>query len=214
MAKPIREISRKSKKRTTYPVVIIVCEGKKTEPIYFQHFKGRHKPIRIEIAVNAAGKDYHALINEAVRVRNKYIAGTESTYTVWCVSDVDVDYKTSDNQFERNAQLKRYYKEASEHGFRIALSNPCFEIWFLLHFTYTTVQIPNYDALKKILSKYLINYEKNSDAYDLLEGKLEDAMSNAKRLKEYHERQGKVDLVDGTVNPYTNVWELVDSIYD
>jgi len=138
MAKPIRETPRGIEKRTTYPLVVIVCEGKKTEPTYFEHFRGRHKPIKIEIVTNAAGKNYDAIIAEAIKAKDKYVTGTESSYSVWCVSDVDVDYNTPDSQSAKNARLKKYSKDASRNGFKIVLSNPCFELWFLLHFAYST----------------------------------------------------------------------------
>jgi hypothetical protein len=58
MAKTIRETQRGSRKRIPHPVIIIVCEGEKTEPIYFNHFKKRDKPLRIEVVKSAAGKSY------------------------------------------------------------------------------------------------------------------------------------------------------------
>jgi len=212
MAKKIQETARGKKTKLTNPVVIIVCEGKETEPSYFENFKKRDKPLKIEIVKNAAGKSYPALIKKAVESKRKYVDGTESKWDVWCVSDVDVDYKTPDSQSARNKQLKEYAKNATDNNFKIALSNPCFEVWFLLHFTPNIGYMQDCNTVEKVLSKHLHNYQKNRDVFGLLADKLESAVSNGKKLKQYHEEKGKKDFIDVAVNPYTNVWELVESL--
>jgi len=210
MARQIRENARGSKKRTPYPVVIIVCDAEKTEPRYFSHFKRRDKPLRIEVVKDASGKDYNAVIRSAIDAKDKHIAGTESSWAVWCVSDVDVDINTPGNQSVRNNQLKEYVKKAKYNGFKIALSNPCFELWYLLHFAYTTEPKRNYDAVIKKLAKHVPNYKKTNDVYGLLADKQAAAITHAKRLNSYHDEQGKTDFMDVSVNPYTNVWDLVE----
>jgi len=215
MAKQIRETSRSKTTRSPYPVVIIVCEGEKTEPVYFNHFKkmNRNKPLHIEIVKDASGKSYTALIKKAAEAKKDYVDKTDVTeWDVWCVSDVDVDYNTPDSQSARNIQLKKYANDAKSNNFKIALSNPCFELWFLLHFECSTGNIRDYPAVKKILSKYLPDYQKNNDVYGQLSDKMETAMLNAKKLKDYHKEHGKTDYMDVSVNPYTNVWELVESL--
>ena len=213
MAKTIREAPRGGKKRNPHPIIIIVCEGEKTEPIYFNHFKKRDKPLHIIVEKSAAGKNYPALIKKAVEAKKEYIDNTDVTkWEVWCVSDVDMDYKTPDNKSARDNQLKEYAKNADDNGFRIALSNPCFEFWFLLHFIYTTGYIKDYDAVVTKLAEYLPDYKKNIDVYNILEDKQAIAINNAEKLKHHHEKQGKTDYMDTSMNPYTNVWELVNAL--
>ena len=206
-----QEIQRGRNKRHTKPVVIIVCEGKVTEPKYFGNFKGRHKPIKIEIVKGAAGKNYDALIKEADRAVHKHVIDTDGSYSVWCVSDVDVDHNTPGNYSTRNDQLKKYVAEAKSRKFEVALSNPCFELWFLLHFTPNPGYMRDYDAVKKELSVGLPNYQKNSDVYSLLAANQATAIDNAKSLEQI-QKQNKTDLMDVTVNPYTSVWKLVEAI--
>ncbi|MCL1883291.1 MAG: RloB family protein [Defluviitaleaceae bacterium] len=214
MPKPIREMPRGRNKRTPHPVVIIVCEGAKTEPTYFEKFKKRDKPLRIEIVKGAKGTSYQAVINMAVEAKEKHVGNTETKWTVWCVSDVDADPNTPYSQSSKNDQLSEYAKEAAVRGFNVALSNPCFEIWFLLHFTYTTGHLQNYDAVVKKLfaSEYLPGYQKNSDIFGVLADKQDTAINHAKKLKVYHAEQGRVDYMDCSANPYTNVWEIVESL--
>ena len=138
----------------------------------------------------------------------------KSKSIVWCVTDVDVDPNTPGNIPARNAQLKEFAEKAKENGFKIALSNPCFELWFLLHFEYTTGHMQNFEAVKQRLAvpTFLSNYEKNKDVYPQLKDKLETALQNAKQLESHYEEQGITDFLNVSVNPYTGVWELVQFI--
>ena len=98
--------------------------------------------------------------------------------------------------------------------FQIALSNPCFELWYLLHFVYSTSELPTYKAVEQKLSTpvHIPNYDKREDYFDKLEKNMDTAIKNAKKLKQFHVEQGKSNLFDVTTNPYTNVWELVEFI--
>ena len=212
MPKQIQTLPRGRNKRVPHPVVIIVCEGEKTEPTYFKHFKKRDKLLRIEIVKGAKGTSYQALINTALEAKERHVSKTESEWAVWCVSDVDADIKTPYNQSSKNSQLKEYAKKAANNGFKIALSNPCFELWFLLHFTYTTGSLQNYSAVSRKLSEYLPQYEKNSDIFNLLLDKQKTAINHAKKLKAFHIEQGKPDYMNSSVNPSTAVWELVEAL--
>jgi len=53
------------------------------------------------------------------------------------------------------------------------------------------------------------DYKKVKDVFDLLEGRLEFAKENAKKLKQHHLNHDKNDLFNIFVTPYTNVWELI-----
>ena len=47
--------------------------------------------------------------------------------------------------------------------FELAVSNPAFEFWFLLHFEETTRPFHNADELRKALEQHLPGYKKNQD---------------------------------------------------
>ena len=205
-AKKIYQPSRKSRKNTARPVVIIVCDGTRTEPIYFKNFENRERPLHVKVV--PGGKNYLELIKKGISVKGNL----ESECSVWCVTDVDADPSTPGNITARNTQLKEFAEKAKENGFRIALSNPCFELWFLLHFTYTHGSMLNYDAVKQRLIKHIPDYKKNDDYFDLLVNMQESAISNAKALAQHHTMQGVNDFINVSVNPYTGVHELIESI--
>lgn len=113
---------------------------------------------------------------------------------------------------------------AQKNKIKLGISNPCFELWYLLHFKYTTAYLKDYSSVKNILEKEtpLKNYNKNKDIYDLLKDEIPNAIQNGLELREYHERNGKTlsnvnltkqnikDIVES--NPYTNIMDLVQYI--
>ncbi|MCK5334134.1 MAG: RloB domain-containing protein, partial [Candidatus Aenigmarchaeota archaeon] len=91
-----------------------------------------------------------------------------------------------------------------------ALSNPCFELWFLLHYKLILSQISRDEALIE-LKKYIKNYKKNMDVYPILKDKQGDAIQNAKKLNKKHKDQN-IDLFNRRSNPATQVFELIEFI--
>ena len=206
MTKKIRQPSRKSRGNTARPVVIIVCDGTKTEPIYFRNFEQREKPLHVKVV--PSGKNYFDLIKKGANARRNI----ESKCTVWCVSDVDSDPNTPNYEASKNEQLMNYARIAKEEGFHIAISNPCFELWYLLHFDHHTGFMPTYKSVEQKLTVHLPDYDKSKDYFAVLMGRLDDAIKNAKKLKQHHENLEVSDFMRVSANPYTDVWRLVESI--
>jgi len=64
--------------------------------------------------------------------------------SVWVVADGDVNYNNPDPITAKDSLLSKARKMADAKGIQIALSNPCFEFWYLLHFQYTTKFFKDY----------------------------------------------------------------------
>ena len=95
---------------------LIVCEGKKTEPLYFEQFRAPGLVVKVE----GIGMNTISLVKEALRLRD------EGNYDqVWCVFDKD-DFE----QFDDAIQLAR------REGMKVAYSNQAFELWYVLHFCF------------------------------------------------------------------------------
>lgn len=116
--------SRKNQGTRKVNKVILYCEGRNTEPSYFELFKKNNcKVIPVVVSghgigscvefVEEANKKYNCLSKVQ---RNKYSQK-------WLVYDCDghEDYAVS-------------IKIARKYGFRVAFSNMCIEYWFVLHF--------------------------------------------------------------------------------
>lgn len=173
-----------------YKRYLIVCEGTKTEPQYFRHFK--HPGVNIEII--SAGKNTESLVDEAINWNEK------GEYDqVWCVFDKD-DFP--DEQFE-NA-----IRRAKKSGFKVAYSNQSFELWYVLHFEYLHTPIERKCYIDKIEHHLGIKYEKNDPKmFSLLQSSLPIAIVNADRLlNEYPESH------PGKDDPSTTVHKLVSEL--
>lgn len=201
-----RESRRRVRITPTKHVVIVVCDGAETEPIYFRNFKSRDKLFHVKVV--HSGKNYYDLIKKGILESN----GVEGACDVWCVSDVDADPNTPYNESSKNQQLKEFQEQARIHGFQIVLSNPCFELWYLLHFGYSTGKMPTYKSVEQKLNVHLPNYNKTKDYFGELSNKLDDAINNSKRLKKHHVDLGLDNFACVASNPYTDVWKLVEQI--
>ena len=109
-------LDRNEPSKLEKPTILIVCEGKNTEPSYFRQFKlstATIKPI---------GEGYNtvSLVNRAIQLSE------EKAYEqVWCVFDKD-DFNNID--FNNAIQI------AEANNFGVAYSNQAFEYWVILHF--------------------------------------------------------------------------------
>jgi hypothetical protein len=94
---------------------------------------------------------------------------------------------------------------------KIIVSNPSFEVWYLLHYEYSTRSYMNADAVIRELKKYYPGYEKTSDMYPLLKDKMDEAIARADRLENYHNAE-EHQHPDVNCNPYTDVHRLVKKL--
>ena len=153
------------------PVILIVTEGSQTEPKYFEHYRNRQTNIDIRVVgsrTSGGETDYLSLIRKAVEYQNKNQISVSEGDSVWVVADGDVNYNNPDPITAKDNLLSKARKMADAKGIQIALSNPCFEFWYLLHFQYTTKFFKDYPAVKNALTTYLPDYEKAGDVYTQL----------------------------------------------
>jgi len=178
---------RKHDTRNLYQRFLIICEGTKTEPQYFSHFK--HTGVRIEII--GTGRNTESLVDEAVKRKKD-----GEFDQVWCVFDKD-DFP--EDQFE-NA-----IKQAEKKGLKVAYSNQSFELWYVLHFEYLHTSIDRKYYLEKIEHYLNIKYTKNNpEIFSHLQKYIYTAIINAdKLLMEYPDSHPEKD------DPSTTVHKLV-----
>lgn len=132
---------RGQRRRKLKPVILIVTEGSQTEPKYFEHYRSRQTNIDIRVVgsrTKGGETDYLGLIRKAVEYQNKNQISASNGDAVWVVADGDVNYNNPDPIAAKDTLLSSARKLADAKGIHIAISNPCFEFWYLLHFQYTT----------------------------------------------------------------------------
>ena len=179
------ELKRKRDARVERPVILIVCEGTKTEPNYFKSFRITSMTVEIK----GLGEGPVNLVNFACERKEDYDQ-------LWCVFDRDRVLK---DRF--NAAISK----AARNSIKIAYSNEAFELWYLLHFNYLTSGISREQYCKKLNKLIGKKYKKNDEhMYDQLLDKQPTAIKNAKRLLGQYTPVRPVDN-----NPSTTVHLLV-----
>jgi hypothetical protein len=90
------------------------------------------------------------------------------------------------------------------------ISVPCFEVWVLLHFQYSTAPFAkagansSCDQVLRELKKHFADYQKGHvNVYDKLASRLGDAMKHAARLAKHNDGTG-------SKNPATQMHVLVE----
>ncbi|WP_082204383.1 RloB domain-containing protein [Clostridium homopropionicum] len=133
-----------------------------------------------------------------------------------------MNYKNNNTIQSKIDEIEKAKPIADKNKINLGISNPCFELWFLFHFEYTTANLKDYDAVIQKLNKYITDYEKNKDIYEKLKQLTIKAIEISKRLRKHHESLGRKlpnvekdkykaivkDLVES--NPYTNIGDLVE----
>lgn len=191
---------------------LIVCEGKETEPRYFEGMKralGDANGRKVAIVVKGSGLHTLDLLEYAQDIC-RYDPGTYDH--VWLAYDKD-DFAASD--FDATERRGTEISTASSSTYHALWSNPCFEVWLLLHFGYTTASMDasecfgrTDDCSARTTGK---SYAKNlDDVYALLSPLREDAVLNAKKVRAYHEEAGSDR--PSLQNPGTQVYLLVEEL--
>ncbi len=89
-----------------------------------------------------------------------------------------------DNKESKAKEIQQL--EARNRVEKFIVSNPSFEVWYLLHFEYSTRSYIDAGAAIKELKKHHPGYEKTSDMYPLLKEKMGEAIANAEKLEAYY----------------------------
>jgi hypothetical protein len=200
---------RKVDARTIRIYYLIVTEGEKTEPNYFEGIKqdlpkGILNAVKIEI--EGTGRNTQSLLDEALRLKEEFSKKSMLPIDrLWIVFDRD-SFPAGD--------FNNAINRATALGIECAWSNEAFELWYLLHFHFynTPSRRDEYQAhIEKNLRPFLgaeYRYRKNAtDVYSILKkyGSVEDAIRHAKRLEASF--AGHKNYADH--NPCTLVYKLV-----
>lgn len=172
---------------------LIVCEGKETEPNYFEGAVAAINELieddyKLKVKIVGKGMNTTSLVKSTQDILNEideYKISTIPYGKIFVVFDKD-SFKASD--------FDDAIKMCKNNGYIPLWSNQAIEFWFLLHFNYIDSKISRKDYAKKIneyfkVKGYNYNYKKNDkDIYDLLckYGSLENARKYAQKIYHIH----------------------------
>ena len=150
---------------------LIVCEGQKTERIYFGRYRERNSGLII-FTPDSTVTDPENLVEFAISQMKKCAIDFENGDQVWCVFDVDRN---------TNENIEKAKRKAQDANITLCLSNPCFEVWYILHFHYFDQRISSSDLQSKLEDR-IPDYDKVKDYFDILISKREIAIKYAIKL--------------------------------
>jgi len=195
-------LRRRRANRDVRKRLLVLCEGAVTEPGYLRDFAhaSRHPQVHVRVepcsdneplaVVNAAIAAKAGAVRAAKAERDDFLLYDE----VWCVIDHD-----------DHARLNDARALAGKHDIRLAVSNPCFELWALIHFRDQTAYA-DCQAVTAALLQDLPGYNKALKASDLA-SLYDDAVVRAAALRVARSR---ADDLGG--NPSTDMDLLTRSI--
>lgn len=192
---------RKPSKAAARRSPLIFTEGEKTETIYLQHWHRLHRD-RVIVTFD----DFHGVplrLVEEARDRKKtdlreQKRGRGTAYDeYWCVFDVD-----------EHPNLKRAIELAAAHDINLAVSNPCLELWFLLHLKEQRASLDRHDAQSQVRDLLGCGKVPTPAALAQLAERHDQAMSRALALDSKHMGDGS----PSRSNPSTDIWRLVERI--
>ncbi len=203
------QLARKHGRRAGYDRILIVTEGRKTEPLYFDEIRQHHKlhTANVQVQHGALGTQPLQVVDYAEQLfasgdANKRIrpGAFEQVYAVFDRDDHPTYHDALAKAAALNGRLKNDLGVAIK--FEAIASVPCFELWLLLHFEDVLAPIHRADVYRR-LDGYLPGYTKGQGGHFLAtRAGLAAATQRASQLARRHEAQ------DGE-QPFTDVHRLV-----
>lgn len=195
-----RRPRRSSTRREPRRVIRVLTEGKLTEPDYLTRW-ARLNRSRVRLEISNSGMTPEALVRRA-KEHMKHSRRTKRTDPefdeIWCVFDVD-----------QHPNIAQAINEARQSGIETAVSNPCFELWLVLHKNDLTAYLDR-RAIQRLSDDLQLTANKRivPAAEPLLVDAVETAKQRAIALDQRHAGNGS----PARSNPSTDVWRLVDRL--
>lgn len=139
----------------------------------------------------------HAVEARQVEAREQRRGRGRAHDEVWCLFDVD-----------DHPHLDRAVDMARRHEIRLAVSNPCIELWFLLHFADQTAWIDRHEAQRLSAVHLGCGKSLSPTALDTLHERYDAAHDRAGYLDVRHQQDGS----GPEANPSSGAWKLVEAM--
>jgi hypothetical protein len=186
--------------------LLIGCEGRITEPLYFRAIRGDLRlPTERVLIVRPDGSDPLKVVEAVIDARQEQKAKRAwlQSDQAWTVFDGD-EHRLSDPQrWNKALQL------AEAREIRLAVSNPSFELWLLLHFRDHAANATPQEVLR-LLRQEVPDYDKATCLYpDRLKQTTTQAIERARSLGE----RARDHTTAPHPNPSSGVGDLVAELF-
>jgi hypothetical protein len=191
---PARIWRRKAKVRPKIAIAIF-CEGRRTEPEYLKALRAEYRNVLIDVKISGGQGVPTSIVDAAVEHRKsaRTYDSFEENDQIWIVFDRD------------EHDIARAFNKARDNGIGVAYSNPCFELWAILHLTDHDAPLDR-SQLQQLLEKKMPKYKRRGSKcfdYEMIRSSVEMAEDRAEKMAARRVQQG-----DPLGNPYTSVYEL------
>ncbi|NRQ39629.1 RloB domain-containing protein [Nonomuraea sp. NN258] len=176
-------------------------EGRKTEPSYLLHWYRLFRDRAIVVIDDFHGGPLQLVEKARDRrendLRDQRRGRGQAFSEYWCVFDVDEHHG-----------LDQAIDLATKNEIRLAVSNPCIELWFALHFQDQWASLDRTKA--QDIAKTLLSCGKTptAQALEQLVARHDEAEARARALDKKHDGDGS----PVRSNPSSDVWRLVAQI--
>ncbi len=190
-------LKRKTSFRKFRILFVIATEGTKTEPQYFQFLVKKIDSQGINIQYKPLDSKKHSQ-KEVLKTMERWLKNND-------LRDKDEAYLVIDRDNWEEKEIKELYQwSQKQNNYGLAVSNPFFEYWLLLHFENGKgIDCPR--KSKDSLDTYLPNYNKARLDTKKLENKIQNAI--------HHAKQKDIPLCQDYPKIYgTTVYRLVEKL--
>ena len=194
-----RTVRRQRNDSRSRRVFLVLAEGEVTEPEYVAKWAREHRrTVDLHVDKNSAGCAPLTLVDRARERKNSQSRKSPEFDEIWCVFDVDA-----------HPGVSSAIAEARHAGIQVAVSNPCFELWMVLHVEDREAHVHRHKIQHRARELGLVDGKSipESAIRRLTEG-YEDAKRRAHALDTMHHGDGRT----AGSNPSSGVWRLIDSI--
>jgi hypothetical protein len=175
-------------------IFVVATEGAKTEPLYFNMFNNDNTVIHVKCLKGAKQNSP----GQVLKLMKDYLQANrlKDGDEAWLIVDQD--------QWPEDQLIQLHEWSQTNSCYGLAVSNPKFEYWLLLHFEDGT-GITNSRQCTDRLKRYLPHFEKSHVEEDKLRTRIHDAIRRAK-LKD------RPPCTDWPRNTGTTVYRLVEKL--
>lgn len=195
---PSKRFQRPQRRLETRKLYVVATEGEKTEEIYFTIFNGEdfRKNVRVQVLPTRKGDSSpEAVVNRLREYIRKY--GVKADDELWVVVDVDS---------WGNQKLDQLCRGCTRISANVAVSNPCFELWLVLHQDNPRTPPVKADCERE-LERFLGSYSHAKYNPDKLVPHIRSAIKHAKRLDRNPQEEWPRETG-------TRVYKLVENLLD
>lgn len=149
---------------------VVATEGQRTEKQYFDVFQNARVQVRV-IPSDSGFSAPEQVLERLDQFKQEY--QVEDDDELWLLVDVDR---------WGSAKLSKVAALTLQKGYKLGISNPCFEVWLYLHFNDLPVRDLTCADIVELLRQELGSYNKSKLNTEPFKNHIREAVERARRL--------------------------------